>query len=93
MGKLDNAKYFLRIKLEESYDPLFVVYTNTLDLLPGTFVFLDVGSVDAPWGIPLLEREPLDWLRSDLYWHIESDNPRCLVQWQELLTGVVVFDD
>lgn len=92
MGKLANAKFFLRIKLEENTSPLFLIYKQTIDLLPGTHVFLDVGSVDAPWGIPLLEREHLD-LPSALHWHIESDNPRCLVQWQELITGAGVSNE
>lgn len=89
MGKLENAKYFLRIKLEGSSNPLTLIYVNTIDLYPGTHIFLDVGSVGSiPWTIPFIEPGPLDWFRQDLIWHIESDDPRCLVEWQYSLTNI-----
>jgi hypothetical protein len=94
MGKLENAKFFLRIKLEENSSPLGLIYEKTLDLIPGTHIFLDVGSVGAMhWAIPLVEPGQLDWFRKDLHWHVESDNPRCLVEWQFAITGVGVSND
>jgi hypothetical protein len=94
MGKLDNAKYFLRIKLDGNSSPIGHIYEKTIDLFPGTHIFLDVGSVGSmPWAIPLVEPGPVDWIREDLIWHVESDDPRCLVEWQYLITGAGVSND